>query len=285
MNFPAVMKLECGSSNSFLGVRLVNDAPSAYIVYDRIQEELASERVERRVKLDSNVVIMEYMAGTEHDVDIIIYRRQLVGAFVTDIGPPRLPRFTRVSAALPSFLPPDKVAQLRCAAYQCCVDVGLRNGIYNVHMKMSPAGPKLIEINQRMGDFFIRDWTFAAWGVDLLLYLFMISCAIKPVLPTLKLRGHIVGINILPTVHRTALCDPETRNLLDLLDIQGAIRINRIEEELGLPEDDRYEDTYCNLAVMDPDPVVAQNRLIEYSTLLGLSHSDFSVPFFLRNFK
>jgi len=86
MKYPAVMKLECGSSNSFLGVRLVNDAPSAYVMYDQIQTDLATEKLDRRITVDSNTVIMEYMAGTEHDVDVIIYKRQLIGAFVSQLG-------------------------------------------------------------------------------------------------------------------------------------------------------------------------------------------------------
>ena len=42
----------------------------------------------------NNMAIMEYLDGTEHDVDIVIYQRKIIGAFVSDNGPTRIPHFT-----------------------------------------------------------------------------------------------------------------------------------------------------------------------------------------------
>jgi carnosine synthase len=47
---------------------------------------------------------MEYIEGTEHDVDIIIFQRQLIAAFVSDNGPTRQGRFTETTALMPSCL-------------------------------------------------------------------------------------------------------------------------------------------------------------------------------------
>ena len=284
LNYPAIMKLDSGC-DGFPSVKLVSDAPSAYNAYDGIQEELTrrSESQKRPAPFDGRIIMMEFLTGTEHDVDVIIYQRQLVGAFVVDIGPPLLPLFRRVAAALPSFLPPDKISQLKMAAYQCCVDIGLCNGVFNVKMKMCPSGPKLLEINQRLGDFYVRDWINAAWGIDLVLYLFMISCGIKPILPNLKLRGHLVGVNVTTSAYQRLLDDPEHSNLLDLLDIQGAVRINRIKEDASAELETDKNETFCNIAVMDSDAENAQNRLIEYMALIGIS--DFEIPQFLKNFR
>jgi carnosine synthase len=40
------------------------------------------------------------------------------------------------------------------AAHQCCTEIGLVDGVFNVEMKMTKTGPNLIEINARMGGFY-----------------------------------------------------------------------------------------------------------------------------------
>ncbi|XP_052214299.1 carnosine synthase 1-like [Dreissena polymorpha] len=96
---------------------------------------------------------MEFYGGTEHDVDVVIYGNKLVGAFISDNGPTNFPSFRETAATMPSLLPPDRQAQLIVAAFKCCVDIGLSDGVFNVEMKMTARGPKLIEINGRMAGF------------------------------------------------------------------------------------------------------------------------------------
>lgn len=88
----------------------------------------------------------------------LYYRGGLLGAIVADAGPTRLPMFTKTAAALPSCLPVDKKEMLIMAAYKCCVEIGLVTGIFDVELKMTPVGPKLIEINPRVGFFHGREW-------------------------------------------------------------------------------------------------------------------------------
>jgi carnosine synthase len=49
-------------------------------------------------------------------------------------------------------------------------------------MKMTKTGPKLIEINARMGGFYLRDWILTCYGIDLLLYSFMCCLGIRPII-------------------------------------------------------------------------------------------------------
>jgi carnosine synthase len=117
---------------------------------------------------------MEYIEGTEHDVDIIIFQRQLIAAFVSDNGPTRQGRFTETPVLMPSCLLPDREGQLVTAAYQCCTEIGLVDGVFNVEMKMTKTGPNLIEINARMGGFYLRNWILTCYGIDLLLFIYML---------------------------------------------------------------------------------------------------------------
>jgi phosphoribosylamine-glycine ligase len=42
-------------------------------------------------------------------------------------------------------------------------------GVFNVEMKMTKTGPNLIEINARMGGFYLRNWILTCYGIALLL--------------------------------------------------------------------------------------------------------------------
>ena len=52
---------------------------------------------------------------------------------------------------LPSALPPDRQDQLRCHATEIIRCIGLRNGAVHTEIKMTPDGPRCIEINARLG--------------------------------------------------------------------------------------------------------------------------------------
>jgi carnosine synthase len=135
--------------------------------------------------------------------DVVKLRRRLLCAFVTDNGPTRVPRFTETAAAMPSFLPRDKQCQLIAAAYKCCLEIGLVSGVFNVEMKMTSCGPRLIEINARMAGFYVRDWIRTVYSVDILFCAFAIACDVRPSLPRrLRAAGQMVGLMIVPSAHR-----------------------------------------------------------------------------------
>jgi carnosine synthase len=282
-----MMKLEYGSSA--VGVTLVNDVAQCLQVWNVVQGELCGENSHPGIGLGhgNSMLLMDYVDGTEHDVDIIIYRRKLIGAYVSDNGPTRVPRFTETAAAMPSFLPMDKHRQLVVAAYQCCVEIGLVSGVFNVELKMTTTGPKLIEINARMGGFYLRDWIHTIYNVDILQCAFMICCGICPCLPPdPKPMGQLIGVMTVPSAHRKALSDPANMRLLQLLEDNGVVRVNRIEAgHLPPPEEDCYEEPYANIAVLDRDPEVAKSKILGVFTLLGMNTKEYPVEEFLRDFR
>lgn len=69
---------------------------------------------------------------------------------------------------------------------------GLQRGL-----KLTGAGPRLIEINPRMGGFYLRDWILELYGVDLLLAAAMVACGLRPALPAHpRARGHLSGCHV-----------------------------------------------------------------------------------------
>ena len=215
IGIPAVLKLEYGLSHA--GVKPITDHTECTNIYQNIKTKLQSEKDHPGIGLgySNDLLLMEYIEGTEHDVDIIIFQRQLIAAFVSDNGPTHQGRFTETTALMPSCLLPDREGQLVTAAYQCCTEIGLVDGVFNVEMKMTKTGPKLIEINARMGGFYLRDWILTCYGIDLLLYSFMCCLGIRPIIAKQRPRCHLMGTMCVPSAHKEQLKDSHKLNSLN----------------------------------------------------------------------
>ncbi|CAC5390296.1 CRNS1 [Mytilus coruscus] len=160
VGIPAVLKLEYGSSA--VGVKQVRHRIQCTNTYQQIKHHLRLEVDHPGIGLGygNDIMLMEKIDGTEHDVDVVICKRQLITAFFSDNGPTRNGSYTETTA-----LPLDRKGQPITAAYQCCTEIGLVDGVFNVEMKMTNTGTRLIEINARMDGFYLRDWIKLAMGM------------------------------------------------------------------------------------------------------------------------
>uniref|UniRef100_A0A8C6QUJ7 Carnosine synthase 1 n=1 Tax=Nannospalax galili TaxID=1026970 RepID=A0A8C6QUJ7_NANGA len=280
---PGVMKLEFGSGA--VGVQLVKDGPQCHEHFSRILHDLQGEADHPGIGLGwgNAMLLMEFVEGTEHDVDLVVFGGRLLAAFVSDNGPTRLPGFTETAACMPTGLAPEQEAQIVQAAFRCCLGCGLLDGVFNVELKMTGAGPRLIEINPRMGGFYLRDWILELYGVDLLLASTMVACGLQPALPAYpRARGYLVGIMCLVSQHLDLLSSPGSRETLQALHDQGLLRLNLLEEAL-IPG--QYEEPYCNVACAGPNPAEARLRLLGLCQGLGIDKPDYPVAHFLSHFR
>ncbi|GAB1301993.1 Carnosine synthase 1 [Apodemus speciosus] len=280
---PGVMKLEFGSGA--VGVQLVKDGPQCHEHFSRILHDLQGEADHPGIGLGwgNAMLLMEFVEGTEHDVDLVVFGGRLLAAFVSDNGPTRLPGFTETAACMPTGLAPEQEAQMVQAAFRCCLGCGLLDGVFNVELKMTGAGPRLIEINPRMGGFYLRDWILELYGVDLLLASTMVACGLQPALPAHpRARGYLVGIMCLVSQHLQLLSSPGSRETLQALHDQGQLRLNLLEEAL-IPG--QYEEPYCNVACAGPSPAEARHRLLGICQGLGIDRPSYPVAHFLSHFK
>ncbi|XP_023566533.1 carnosine synthase 1 isoform X3 [Octodon degus] len=280
---PGVMKLEFGAGA--VGVRLVEDVSQCHEHFSRIAHDLQGEADHPGIGLGwgNAMLLMEFVEGTEHDVDLVVFGGRLLAAFVSDNGPTRLPGFTETAACMPTGLTPEQEAQMVQAAFRCCLGCGLLNGVFNVELKLTGAGPRLIEINPRMGGFYLRDWILELYGVDLLLAAAMVACGLRPALPTHPhARGHLVGIMCLASQHLQALSSTASRETLQALHDQGLLRLNLLEEALVPGE---YEEPYCSVACAGSSPAEARLRLLGLCQGLGIDGPNYPVAHFLSHFK
>ncbi|NWV16574.1 CRNS1 synthase, partial [Origma solitaria] len=230
------------------------------------------------------MLLMEYVPGTEHDVDLVVFEGRLLGAWVSDNGPTRVPAFLETAACLPSCLPADRQAQLVRAALECCRACGLRDGVFNVELKLGPAGPRLLEINPRMGGFYLRDWIREVYGPDLLLAAVLVALGVPPVLPARPApRTHLAGVMCLGSEHGETLAGGGGMEALRELHGRGLVRLNRLfEEPEGAGE---YEEPLLSVACAGATLAEACERLLGLCQGLGIDSPRYPVEHFLSHFK
>ncbi|CAC5368312.1 CRNS1 [Mytilus coruscus] len=285
IRLPAVLKLEYGSSG--VGVKPVADRVECINIWQQLSSMLQSDEDHPGVGLGhgNDIMLMERIDGTEHDIDIIIFQRQLIAAFVSDNGPTRKGSYTETAALLPTCLPLDRKGQLITSAYQCCTEIGLVTGVFNVEMKMTKMGPKLIEINARMGGFYLRDWIKTCYGHDLLLYAFMVSLGIRPVITNMEPKCTLMGMMCLSSVHKQQLKNPNSLKFLNALVSGNIIRYNQIEASLDECGSENDEEPFANIAVMDKNLETAKAKLINIGNALGLNTNNYDYNYLLSHFK
>lgn len=293
--FPAVAKLEFGAGG--VGVKLVENAGQCHAHAARLWRDLRDDADHPGIGLGwgNAMLLMEYVPGTEHDVDLVLFDGRLLGAWVSDNGPTRLPAFLETAACLPSCLPADRQAQLVRAALQCCRACGLTDGVFNVELKLAPAGPRLLEINPRMGGFYLRDWIRDVYGPDLLLAAVLVALGSPPVLPARPApRRHLAGVMCLGSEHGAALAAGGSDGgssgggggglaALRGLEERGLVRLNRLFEETA--GDGAYEEPWLSVACGGATRAEACLRLLALCQALGIDSPRYPVEHFLSHFK
>jgi carnosine synthase len=285
------MKMEY--SSDAVGVKLVHDKAEAVQHFDTIMNCLSTDYISHGLGLGHGreMMIMEYIKGTEHDIEVVIFKRKLVAAFVSDNGPTRPGSFTETAACMPSCLPEDKVGQLVTAAYQCCTEIGLVNGVFNVEMKMTQTGPKLIEINATMTGSYLRSWIQRCYDVDLVLCQFMVFCGIRPVIPMCKPKGQLMGVMCVPSLHKTVLQSSSFKTLVNTLTTQRLIRYTSYVEEEAKPQEEPQildipglEVPLAHISVMAMDVDKAKASLLQVCHALRISSAQYEVASFVADF-
>ncbi|KAM9326801.1 carnosine synthase 1 [Gastrophryne carolinensis] len=230
-------------------------------------------------------LLAEYITGTEHDVDIVLGPNgRLLAAYISDNGPTLLPGFTETAAALPSRLSSERRCQLVQAAARSCKALGLYPGVFNVELKLTESGPRLLEINPRMGGFYLRDWIRHIYGTDLVLVALALSCGIEPGLPENgALEGKVlVGLMCTGESHEDAFESTAKPQRLAELHSAGHIRFNRLE---GSPVRGPDQEPYCNVACEGKSQKEARQRLLGVCSVLGFEKKDYPVPYLTGEFQ
>jgi carnosine synthase len=181
VGFPAVLKPTGGAAS--IGVLRVNDGAQLAAGYARVVEEMSRSVVnscgalvqlppgaplpEGARHLVSAMLLEEYLDGTEIDCDVVLDGGVPTYARVTDNWPTHEPWFNETGDNCPSALPLPQQTAMAKLCTDTLAALGFTCGVFHVEGKVTSRGPRLIEVNARMGGGQVRDNNLAVWGVDL----------------------------------------------------------------------------------------------------------------------
>ncbi|KAG8468042.1 hypothetical protein KFE25_007094 [Diacronema lutheri] len=194
VGFPAVLKPISGAAS--LGVKKVYDEAGLYAGFAEVKAEMentivtsgalvkgspseanlevammnhapaAAEKPQHHLP-DVVFMLEEYLDGAEVDVDIVLYGGEAQYTVVVDNGPTIEPYFNETWGLCPSRLPEAQQAELRELGVASLKACGFTQGVFHVELKYTSRGPRLIEINARMGGGQVRETHRRVYGVDL----------------------------------------------------------------------------------------------------------------------
>ena len=199
VGFPAVLKTENGSGG--FSVKVVHSLKDAKKHFKLLQKVINAQSVDcdsmplpsvYLAGFGSRCMLMGYLQGSEYCVDLAMFHGELLCAFVTDKGThgPDAGKFHHDICIIPTQLPRAKETEVIQAAVDCCQGLGLHHGVFDVELILTASGPKLIEINTRVGGYCQRDIILRCYGVDLLHLACFLACDVRPTLSFLPADGN-----------------------------------------------------------------------------------------------
>ncbi|MFL6162622.1 MAG: ATP-grasp domain-containing protein [Jatrophihabitantaceae bacterium] len=157
LGLPVVLKPAAGSGS--VGVRLCHRPAE---VAEAAQAALAGELA--GIPAQQAVLVERYLNGPEFSVET--FGQRVVGITGKYLGAP--PYFIETGHDFPARLPADDRAALADTALRALAALGLGWGPAHVELRLTPAGPAVIEVNPRLAGGMIPDLVRLATGLDLI---------------------------------------------------------------------------------------------------------------------
>jgi carnosine synthase len=194
VGFPAVIKPIFGAAS--IGVVRVDSMEQLHTQVMKVRQQLLSARVingalqegiigddegcDAAAWIDLSIMMEQYLDGPEVDVDIIMADGESVYEAMADNWPTIEPYFNETGSNCPSILPQYQQDELRDLAVASVKALGLTMGVFHVEGKYTTHGPRIIEVNCRMGGGPVHLINQLVWGVDLVVEQMILSCGGEP---------------------------------------------------------------------------------------------------------
>jgi len=165
IGFPAVVKPEFGALA--MGCVRVDDVESLPNVY-RFVRDIVRPETDGIFRAGNDLLLEQYLDGPEFDVDVVLEAGRCLFYSVSQ----ELPVPEPVFQAQGMFLPPSHsrraVGGLVDLSVRMALAFGFVTGVLHIEGKCTSAGPRVIEINARLGGGKVPELVEAVWGVDLI---------------------------------------------------------------------------------------------------------------------
>ena len=225
VGFPAVLKPISGADS--LGVKRVDSQTDLTVAFKQMAEVVSSlvvssgalmrtpagkttieeNSAERYIQLDLS--LEEYLDGPEVDVDLVLYEGDCYFAAVVDNGPTKEPYFAETWNLCPSLLPMSQQRELIEEAVATVKALGFQNGVFHVEEKYTSRGPRIIEVNARMGGGPIRLQHKYVFGVDLVVEQLLSCLGLPPSidrdLPAVPIEENRCYVSSTPNAERSGI--------------------------------------------------------------------------------
>ena len=176
VGFPAVLKPVSGVGS--VQTYRVRDASELARRYSDVVDEVSQGRAKTHDNLSSdrdwfdlmwsgvpNLTLESWIDGPKYDVDLLLDSGDVAYGHATDdLEPCGLRDVRRVA---PAGLDEAVEGELIDHAAACVRALGFRRGAFNVEVKRTSEGPRMIEVNGRLGGYSTTDIHRMVWGVDL----------------------------------------------------------------------------------------------------------------------
>lgn len=162
--YPCVVKPPADSSSK--GVRLVQDGEELLDHFRRLHAWRVNDRGQR---LGGEVLIESLLTGPEFSVETVTLSPgdvRVIGITAKHLSPP--PLFVEVGHDFPAALGEEDAAALRGTVLAALAAVGFDFGPAHTEIRLTPAGPVVVEINPRLAGGMIPELVRHALGIDLL---------------------------------------------------------------------------------------------------------------------
>jgi len=192
VGFPAVVKPEFGASA--MGCVRVDELDSLPSVYSLVRSVVRPE-TDTIFRAGNDLLLEQYLDGVEFDVDLVMQDGRCVFSSVSQNWPTVEPSFQETGLHIPPDHNRKEVRRLVELSVKTVQAFGLHRGVLHVEGKCTSRGPRIIEVNARMGGRFVWDFVRAVWGVDLV-EAQMRSCLDLPcnVKPSRRPRGGVYNV-------------------------------------------------------------------------------------------
>ncbi len=165
VGFPAVVKPEFGASA--MGCVKVDSLEEMPRIYSLVRSVVTPEH-DGIFRTGNDLIVEEYLDGVEFDVDLVMHRGECVFSSVSQNWPTAEPSFQETGLHCPPDHDRKAVARLVEMCVRTAQAFGLHRGVLHIEGKATSRGPRIVEVNARMGGGRIHECVKAVWDVDLI---------------------------------------------------------------------------------------------------------------------
>lgn len=163
--FPVVIKPAYGSSSAF--VVKVEELEDLQEEFEYVKNSI-SEKIESALSDGKQIMIEEYIEGSEVDIDVLVQNGIIKFSSVSDNNATKEPFFVETGRLTPSNLPESDQEDVIATVEETLEKMGIQNGCIHFEAKVSKGKTIPIEINLRMGGDEMYSSVKEVWGVDLI---------------------------------------------------------------------------------------------------------------------